>query len=558
MHPSRDLATLAARARWLPVVSTVFSSLVSIACLAIAAGAEEWSFTDVTASAGVDYEHGFTLPAEGGALFMAGGVAAGDYDGDGWVDLYVLRGELGANVLLRNRGDGTFEDRAAAAGVDVSGHLGNGAGFADLDGDGWLDLVIGGIEENPVLFFRNRGPGPGGEVTFEDVSDRSGLPIFLRTFGPSFGDFDLDGDLDLFLPQWTRVPVDQLWRNEGDFAFTSASAALEVDAWDAVLHSFTPIFADVDFDGWPDVVVTGDFDNSQVLLNNGPSGGLSDGPSEAAGDVSFRLATDETVVIDQNGMGAAVGDYDNDGHLDWFVSSIFNEGTHPVGNRLYRGRGDGTFDDVTEAAGVIHGFWGWGSCFSDFDNDGFLDILHVNGWAESPFANDPTRLFMNDGDGTFTETAAARGIVDARQGRGVACFDYDRDGDVDVFIANNSHSPRLYRNDGGNAAPWIAVRLRGEAPNTRGIGARILLRARGQVLTREIRASSNYVSQNPSQAHFGLDVAQAADEILVVWPGGRLSSVDYVAAGQELTIEASLIMASGFESGNLNGWDNPE
>jgi hypothetical protein len=209
-----------------------------------------------------------------------------------------------------------------------------------------------------------------------------------------------------------------------------------------------------------------------------------------------------------------VGDYDNDGILDWFVSSVWDpdgpagENWYASGNRLYRGRGDGTFDDVTDAAGVREGFWGWGSTFADFDNDGHLDIFHVNGWysssAAAQFLMDPSRLFVANGDGTFTERSAEVGLNDTGMGRGVVAFDYDRDGDLDLFVANGQGPSRLWRNDSPPGNHWLGLRLRGRAPNTEAIGARIWVRTGGTTQLRELRAGSNFESQDPAEAHFGL------------------------------------------------------
>ncbi|MCB1033888.1 MAG: VCBS repeat-containing protein [Acidobacteria bacterium] len=484
-----------------------------LAVLVPAGHAGDWQFTEVGAAAGVTFDHGYVGGATLERLMIAGGVAAGDYDGDGWVDLFAVGGTLGPNRLFRNRGDGTFEEVAVAAGVAGSQAPASGPTFADLDGDGWLDLVIGGIRQTPVQVYRNQGDG-----TFVDASAETGLVSGRDTFSAAFGDYDRDGDLDAFLTHWgVPGPVGHLWRNDGG-SFTDVGRNLGVSgAYEVRDFTFSPNFADLDGDGWPDLVVTGDFGTSRIFRNLRGQG--------------FQETT-SPVITDENGMGAAIGDYDGDGDLDWFVSSIWDPTGVPAGNwgitgnRLYRNRGDGTFEDATDAAGVRHGYWGWGSCFGDFDNDGDLDLLHVNGFpiqGADPFFEDPAVFFVNQGDGTFEERGGELGIADTGQGRGVVCFDYDRDGDLDVYIANNSGPSRLYRNDLATGARSLALKLVGEGRNTEAIGARIWLTAGGRTQMRELRAGSNFVSQDPAVAHFGVGNAQRIDELRIRWPDGEES-----------------------------------
>ncbi|MEM7480722.1 MAG: CRTAC1 family protein [Acidobacteriota bacterium] len=486
--------------------------LVLVAGIGWAAYGQAWTFTEVTDSAGVRYEHGYgTIPLTEPAM-MCGGVAAGDYDGDGWVDLYAVAGTVTPNRLFRNLGDGTFEEVAAAAGVAVAGERGSGPNFGDLDGDGWLDLMVGGIGGTAPRVFRNLGDG-----SFEETTGPSGIRSTRDTFSIAFGDIDLDGDLDAFLSHW-GVPGSSghLWQNRGDgtFADIDASSGLGA-AFAARDFSFTPNFSDIDGDSLPDLLLAADFGTSQVFRN------LGDG---RFGEITGPEITDE------NGMGAAVGDYDRDGDLDWFVSSIWDPdgvvaGNWGItGNRLYRNRGDGTFEDATDEAGVRFGYWGWGSCFADLNNDGWLDLFHVNGMplqGADEFFDDPARLFIAEGDGSFTERSAELGLDAPRQGRGVVCFDYDRDGDIDLFVANNDGPSRLFRNDGGSAlGHFLGVRLSGAGGNTAGVGAWVEVTAGGVTQLVEIRAGSNYVSQSPAEAHFGLGAVDRVERLRVRWPSG--------------------------------------
>jgi cytochrome c peroxidase len=426
-------------------------------------------FTDVTLAAGLDYTHANDLPEnpENAEQYydmqfkvMSGGVAEGDYDGDGWTDLYVVRAAAGSNLLFRNLGDGTFAEVGQAAGVDYSGNY-NAPVFADYDGDGDLDLFVGGVSGTRPILARNDGKG-----RFEDVTEDAGLIIDRNTFSSSFGDYDRDGDLDLFTAHWdlqVMAPASQhLWRNNGNGTFTDIT--LEAGLGSLVdrpgmpqqrsdIVVFRADFADINGDDWPDLLVAGDFNTSRVYINTK--------------DGSFEDRTDKTALSDENAMGTAVADYDRDGDLDWFVTSISHGDDVPynptryrfgyTGNRLYRNDGIGNFTDVSESAGVRNGQWGWGACFADFNNDGHLDIFHVNGmgdvssdwWREEFhwFLEDRSRLFMSNGDGTFTEKAEEFGVNDPGQGREIVCFDYDRDGDIDIFVANNGQAPKLYRNN---------------------------------------------------------------------------------------------------------------
>ena len=484
-------------------------------------------------------------------------MAGGDYDGDGWIDFFILRGDIGANQLYRNLGGNVFEEVAEAAGVAYTKSPGrnyrhSGPAFADVDGDGDLDLFVGGIEFDPSFLFLNDGDG-----TFVDATAGSGIDTVISryTLSAAFGDYDLDGDLDLFLTHWgtprevgARVNTEHLWRNDtvdGEVLFTDVSLAagispsiisadpIESFGGAGFDYTFSPTFARIDDDRFPDLMITGDFRTSRFYLNEG--------------DGTFRNATDPLVIVDRNGMGAAVADYDADGDLDWFVTSIWSrpvEGEEQIfklGNRLYNNVG-GEFVDVTEAADVHDGGWGWAACFADFDNDTDLDIYHTNGWIE-PFApdhfdTDTSRLFVAAGDGTFSEAAEDAGIADQERGYAAVCADFDNDGDVDIFQAHrgDENAATLWRNDTtGNR--YLRVRLVGLAPNTEAAGARIRATVGETELMREIVIGSNYTSQNPTVQVLGLGNAANVDRLVVEWPDGRTTTRTQVAAGQTLVLE---------------------
>ncbi|MEM7587234.1 MAG: CRTAC1 family protein [Acidobacteriota bacterium] len=503
--------------------------------LALAAASQSFAeptlrFTDVTATAGLDYVHGYVDGLTREVRMAAGGVAVGDYDGDGWLDLYAVRGDIGPNLLLRNRGDGTFEDVAAAAGVALDDSLSSGPGFFDYDGDGWLDLLVGGIEGTSPRLFRNLGNG-----TFEDRTAWSNLRVDVNTLSTAFGDYDLDGDLDIALSHWKIGVASEdghIWRNDGSAGFTEIKDAdAGITGYEDLDYSLAPSFVDIDADGWPDLLFSSDFGTSKIYRN--------------LGDGTFDNVT-PPVLTDENGMGSAFGDYDDDGDLDWFVSSIWDPDGLPAGNwgvtgnRLYRNLGNGTFEDATSEAGVREGYWGWAACFVDFDHDTDLDLFHVNGFqlpGAVEFHEDPSRFYLSNGDGTFAEASADVGIVDTAQGRGVVCFDYDRDGDVDIFIANNSGPPALYRNDSTGLGNHLSVSLRDDSANRFGLGATLTVQANGRRMTRPLIGGSTYVSQQPQEVYFGLGDAEVVDELTVTWPDGRSETRHGVAVNQALTLE---------------------
>lgn len=485
-------------------------------------------FTDLTDTVGFPESRPFAFETSGD--LYAGGLSAADYDADGDIDIYVVRGLNDENVLLQNQGNGTYVDVAAAVGLNMISK-GSGPVFADIDGDGDLDLFVGSFDDYPYYVMRN------DDGVFTDVTVDSGilLTFVMASVSATFADYDNDDDLDLFLTHWNTFSAadsELLWRNNGDGTFENVTVQAGLSPGGdggsfPSIQTLTHNLSDLDQDGDLDLLMAADFNTSQVFMNNG--------------DGTFELTTDTDVITDDNGMGASVGDYDNDGDMDWFVTSIFGmtllvEGNDGTGNRLYRNDGNGVFEDVTAAAGVTDGHWGWGSCFADFDLDTVLDIVHVNGWPDPNFDGDPVVFFRGNGNGTFTEMAVELGLIDNGQGRGIACYDADRDGDLDIIISSNQPEQlTYYRNDVANGNHYLGIKLVSPSQNTSGVGAWITLTSSLGSQVREVRAGSNYVSQNPTEVHFGLGSATTAD-IEVRWPDGSLTSMTTVAADQLLTI----------------------
>lgn len=481
--------------------------------------AQDWFFEEVSSQAGLVFEHGYSGNTE--PEFMAGGAAVADYDRDGDLDLMVVAGSQGRNALFQNQGNGTFVDVAEAAGLVFPDRFDNAPNFGDLNGDGWPDLFLGAIKGGGPKILLNNGAG-----AFVDATVASGLAVSADVYGVTFGDPDRDGDLDLMLAYWAQHHEGYFWRNDGSGRFTMADAAVGLDQALLGVNAFTPSFSDINNDGWPDLLVVADFRTTTYFLNRG--GG-------------FFVEGDRTPLTDGNGMGSALGDIDNDGDLDWFVSSVGvvegNPNQTSTGNRMYRNLGDGRFEDATDACGVREGHWGWGATFGDFDNDGDLDLFHVNGFLGSfsaGYDRDATKLFVNDGTGRYGEEAVARGINDRLQGRGVISWDYDDDGDLDLLVANNAGPLQLYRNNGGNQKHWLRVTLARGGREDLALGARIQVTTADAVLVRELRNGGNYVSQNPAVAHFGLDAATEVTNVLVRWPDGLETSYGPFAVDQAI------------------------
>ena len=428
--------------------------------------------------------------------------------------------------------DGSFDNVAEFAEVNLLAR-GSGPSFGDLDGDGLLDLFVGSVGGSAPKLYLNRG-----NDKFLDITESSGLVLPGNNFGATWGDYDKDDDLDLVITHWSSVTSDHyayFWRNNGDNTFTDVSdetgMTTVMQQFGSRDKSFTPTFADIDNNGWQDLLLVSDNHRTRIFINSK--------------DGTFSDTTDRDIISDNAGMGSAVGDYDNDGDLDWFVSAItFKDGVKHFGsltpgNRLYENQGDGTFIDTTDDAGVRDGYWGWAACFADFNNDSNLDLFHVNGMEgdniDIKFKDDPSRLFMSNGDGTFTESSLDVGIEDRAMGRGLVCFDYDKDGDIDLYTANYNQAPKLFCNSGTNNH-FVNIKLVEKSGNSQALGARIYVTSNGIVQMRELRAGSNYVSQNPVEAHFGLAQATKLERVRIVWPDGKESILDDLNMDQFITI----------------------
>jgi hypothetical protein len=506
-------------------------------------------FTDVTKDAGITFVHTFGDGSFSNLVEAVGSGAAWlDYDQDGWMDLYLATGKYlrgvsdGAapqgtflNRLYHNRGDGTFEDVTVKAGVGCEGCFSMGVTVGDYDNDGWPDIYV--ANDGPNVLFHNRGNG-----TFSDETSRAGVGNPGCSAAAVWLDFDHDGLLDLYVgnyikydPNYKRYyapdgfpgPLayepepDALYRNLGKGIFEDVTGKVGLTKRGRAM-SVTAF--DYDGDGWDDIYVTNDASENFLLHN---IQGKRFEEVAAFSGVAFNGMGDQTA-----SMAVDVGDYDGDGAPDIYVSD------NAYGS-LFRNEG-GQFTDTAPQTGLARSsaqFVGWGAFFFDFDNDGDLDIFKVNADLSRLFGQEP-QLFENAG-GAYRDVSTKMGpwFQRATMGRGAAFADFDNDGDDDVIL-NNLNSPAvLLRNDGGNRNHSIALLLRGSASNRDGIGAKVKVTVAGRTQTSERRSSGGYISQNDPRLRFGIGAATSADRVEIAWPSGRRQVLTAVPAGRVVIVE---------------------
>jgi hypothetical protein len=498
------------------------------------------------------------------------GLAFFDYDNDGWLDIYLTNGvrfeetyepgKAPIQHLFKNNRDGTFTDVTEKAGLGRTG-WGTGVCVGDYDNDGWDDLFCCFWGHN--ILWHNNGDG-----TFTDVTKKAGLWEERVRWGSgcTWLDYDRDGLLDLFVGnyielditkvpvpgatgycQWKGIPVmcgprglpggmSILYHNNGDGTFTDVSEKAGI-LKPGPRYSITAVSYDFDNDGWPDIYVAVDSEPS-ILFHNNHDGTFTD-ISVMAG-CAYNEDGQE-----QAGMGVGVGDYDCDGWLDIFKTN-FTDDTPD----LYHNNGDGTFTDVTFVAGlgVNTQYVCWGAGFMDYDNDGWTDIFHVTGQVypeiesyhlDSTFKS-PRLVYRNLGNGKFKDVSAQMGpgVTERFSSRGCAFGDYDNDGDLDVLILNMNDRFSLLRNDGGNKNNWIKLKLIGTHCNRTAVGARARVVTRKHAQIDEVHCGTSVMSQSDLRLHFGLGDAKEIDSIEIKWPTTQKSEkFTKIEANQILTIK---------------------
>ena len=525
-------------------------------------------FVDVAQSAGLTkvMPYGEGTTATYLTEIMGGGCAFIDYDNDGWMDVFILGGRRldsippgASNRLYHNNRDGTFTDVTAQAGLIDAGWA-VGVCVGDYNNDGFEDLFLTYFGQNRL--YRNNGNG-----TFTDVTAQAGLGSKSTRFGSgcTFVDYNRDGWLDLFVSNYADVdlatmpkpslerpncnfegvpvncgpsglplPSHLLYHNNGDGTFTDVSKESGVGALHGS-YGLTAAAFDVDDDGWPDIFVACDTTPSLLLMNN------HDGTFRE--EALMRGVALDDAGKEMAGMGVGIGDYNCDGRLDIVRTHYMNQ---PTG--LYRNQGKGEFDDVTASAGLIHErrFVSWGVGLVDLDNDSNPDIFLVTGqvYPELEAVNPkyprrgPRILFRNRGNGTFVQIPedSQPALSERHVSRGCAFGDFDNDGDLDILIMNQNEPPSLLRNDAPQQNHWIKVRLNGTKSNRSAIGAKVTIRCGSKVQVQEVMSQSSYVSANDPRLHFGLGAVDSV-ELEVRWPLGTIEAYKNVPADRLITLQ---------------------
>ena len=512
--------------------------------------AENVTFTDVTKQTGISFAHVSAPDKKYIIESMSGGVALFDFDKDGLLDIYFVNSltvstatdpRVARSELWRNRGDGTFSDVTEKAGVGYPG-WGMGVVAADFDNDGWDDLYV--TCYGPNRLYRNNGDG-----TFSDVTEKAGVGDSRWSTGAAFADYDKDGWLDLFvanyadvrldaLPEFGKgrfcefrgIPVqcgprglkgsgDSLYRNRGDGTFEDVSIRSGVSD-PGGRFGMGAVWSDFDADGRSDLFVANDA-GPNFLYKNNANGTFSDVALQSG--TAFSEDGKE-----QGSMGVAVADYDHSGGWSIFVTNFADEY-----NALYRHEKGFQFTDVSFASQTAKAsipYVGWGTHFLDYDNDGWLDLLVVNGhvYPQVERAGLLSRyaqrklLYRNTQQGTFTETTSTAGsaMSEPSVSRGSAIGDLDNDGDLDVVINNLDGAPTVLRNDGGNRGNFLVVDLQGQRGNRGAIGAIVTVRASDLVQRAERRSGDSYLSHSDARLHFGLGTRTRVESVEVRWPDG--------------------------------------
>ena len=520
-------------------------------------------FIDVTHEAGIHWTHVDGRSGEKYCMEMLGsGAAFFDYDADGDPDLYLVNGaplpgyhtsEIPTNSLYENNGDGTFTDVTLKANVGDTGY-GHGCAVGDYDNNGYLDIYVTNYGKNRL--YRNNGDG-----TFTDVTEKAGVVEPRWSTSCAFADYDRDGNIDLYVVNYLEYNIDEnpwcgikekgiraycepdnfqaqadtLYRNNGDGTFTDVTKSAGI--YNDTGKGLGVVWGDYNNDGNPDVYVANDSTENFLYTN------LGNGKfSEVGFMIGVALSENGEA---ENGMGTAFGDWDNNGWLDLTVTNYADQT-----NTFYQNDGDGFFTDatsITKTALVTYPYLGWATAFVDFDNDGYGDVFVANGHLqdnlkelglEGTYAQ-RNLLFQNKQNGTFTEVSQSLGpgfrFEDVS--RGATFADYDLDGDIDIFVTNSNTPPRLLRNDGGNKNNWLQIKMKATRSSSDAVGTRVKITTGDLSQIREVQSGDGYLSQRALKLHFGIGKHNKVDKIEVLWVSGSTQIVQQVPANQVLSLQ---------------------
>jgi enediyne biosynthesis protein E4 len=517
---------------------------------------------DITPSTGIRFVHLFAPEQKYILESMSGGVLLIDYDRDGWPDIYftnaptldmALKGEKARGALYHNNHDGTFTDVTDKAGV-ATPCFANGGAVGDYNNDGWPDLYVTCMGGN--VLYRNNGDG-----TFADVTAKAGVADGRWSTGAAFGDYDGDGYLDLMVANYVQFDLahppafgkgitcmykgiavqcgprglggsgDSLFHNNGDGTFTNVSKSAGVDDPPGY-YGLAVVWADFNNTGRPDIYLANDSTPSYLYRN------LGHGKFNEIGLESGAALSEDG--NEQASMGIAIGDYLHNGRPSLYVTHFADDY-----DTLYRNDGNWTFQDVSYKSGVAVPSvpWvKWGDAFVDLDNDGWLDLIvatgHIYPQVDSLPSGDryhePKLLDLNEGDGTFCDAREEAGpaILKPQASRGIAVGDLFNDGNMDVVIENMDGGPTILKNPGIPGRHWVSFELAGTKSNRLAIGARLNLVAGGMTQTAEIHSGGSYLSQHDLRVHFGLGSATRIDSLEIHWPAGTVDEVKDLAVDQ--------------------------
>jgi len=498
---------------------------------------------DFVHSIGADHLNNIIESVGGGAAFL-------DYDQDGYIDIYMCSGtwvegfsksdepdELPKNHLYRNNKDGTFEDVTKKAGVGGPWYS-MGITVGDFNNDGYPDLYVS--NNGPNTLYKNNGDG-----TFKDITKQAKIGGKECSVGAVWLDYDNDGLLDLYVGNYLNFdpnykyyyapdgfpgPLaydsqkDILYHNNGDDTFENVTEKMGIIDIDG--RAMGVGAADYDNDGFVDIYVANDH-TVNFLWHNDQGKGFTDmGVMSGTG---FSQSGEATV-----SMSVDFADYNGDELLDMFISDDNY-------CSLYENLGNGIFSDKSYFSGISVAsgqFVGWSSSFFDYDNDGDVDIFKSNGELKHTYGQED-QLFENIGDGKFTDVSVERGpyFREENVGRGACLGDYDNDGDIDIFIMNLDSQGMFLRNNQGNQNNWLTLNLIGESSNRDGVGSRIKIIAGGKVQTAQKKSTTGYLSQNDSRVHFGLDKVESVERLEIKWPSGKFQVLENIKPNQILTVK---------------------